>query len=265
MTTGRRSHWAWGQEELLPGPNELRTTGEVMASVLGFSLPPDLEQPVPIEQVRLPEPRLTPPAELAPICSGDDRDRAAHAHGQSYRDLIRAFRGRFDHVPDVVARPAADDEVAALLRWCASAGAAAIPYGGGTSVVGGVEPAVGDGYAGVVSIDMSRMDRVLEVDTTSGAALVEAGATGPRLNAQLAEHGRTFRHFPQSWELSTLGGWIATRAGGHYATLRTRIDEFVESVRAVTPVGAWESRGSRPRVPGSPRTGCCSAPRASSG
>jgi alkyldihydroxyacetonephosphate synthase len=94
----------------------------------------------------------------------------------------------------------------------------------------------------VVSIDMSRMDRLLEVDATSGAARAEAGVTGPRLNAQLAEHGRTFRHFPQSWELSTLGGWIATRAGGHYATLRTRIDDFVESVRAVTPAGTWESR-----------------------
>jgi alkyldihydroxyacetonephosphate synthase len=165
-----------------------------------------------------------------------------HAHGQSYRDLIRAFRGQFDYVPDIVARPADDGEVAALLAWCVSAGAAAIPYGGGTSVVGGVEPAVGAGYPGVVSIDMSRMDRVLEVDTVSGAALVQAGAAGPRLNAQLAEHGRTFRHFPQSWELSTLGGWIATRAGGHYATGRTRIDDFVESVRAVTPSGTWESR-----------------------
>src|SRR5260221_14766703 len=91
------------------------------------------------------------------------------------------------------------------------------------------------------------MDRVLEVDAISGAALIQAGATGPRLNAQLAAHGRTLRHFPQSWEFSTLGGWIATRAGGHYATLRTRIDDFVESVRAVTPVGIWESR----RLPGS--------------
>jgi alkyldihydroxyacetonephosphate synthase len=213
-----------------------------MASVLGFGLPPDTEQPVPFERVRVRQPRLAPPAELAAICSTGDRDRATHAHGQSYRDLIRAFRGQFDHVPDVVARPASDDEVEALLSWCASAGAAAIPYGGGTSVVGGVEPAVGDGYAGVVSIDMSRMDRLLEVDLASGAARAEAGVTGPRLNAQLAEHGRTFRHFPQSWELSTLGGWIATRAGGHYATLRTRIDDFVESVRAVTPAGTWESR-----------------------
>jgi alkyldihydroxyacetonephosphate synthase len=242
VTTGTRSHWAWGQEETLPGPGELRATGEIMASVLGFGLPAELEQPVPLEQVQLPAPRLTPPAGLASVCSTGRRDRAVHAHGQSYCDLIRAFRGQFGHVPDVVARPGNDSEVEALLGWCASTGAAVIPYGGGTSVVGGVEPAVGDGYSGVVCIDMSRMDRVLEVDTTSGAARVQAGATGPRLNTQLADHGRTFRHFPQSWELSTLGGWIATRAGGHYATLHTHIDDFIESVRAVTPSGIWESR-----------------------
>ncbi len=247
MTAAGRSHWAWGSEDRLPGRDELRATAELMAGVLGFGEASDLEQPVPIEEVRLREPRLSPPTALAAICSVDRHDRAAHAHGQSYRDLVRAFRGQFAHVPDVVARPGNEGEIEALLDWCASAGAAAIPFGGGTSVVGGVEPAVGDRYAGAVCIDLARMDRVLEVDAISGAALIQAGATGPRLNAQLAAHGRTLRHFPQSWEFSTLGGWIATRAGGHYATLRTRIDDFVESVRAVTPVGIWESR----RLPGS--------------
>ena len=213
-----------------------------MAGVLGFGDPDELEDPVPLDRVRLPEPRLRPPAELAGICSQTTFDRASHAHGQSYRDLIRAFRGQFDHVPDVVARPRGERDVAALLGWCEQAGAAAIPYGGGTSVTGGVEPDVGDGYAGTVSIDLGLMTRVLEVDGVSGAALVEAGAAGPAVNRQLAAHGRTLRHFPQSWEFSTVGGWIATRAGGHYATGPTRIDDFVESVRAVTPRGIWESR-----------------------
>jgi alkyldihydroxyacetonephosphate synthase len=218
-----------------------------MAAVLGFGDPGRLEEPVPLDQARLPAPRLRPPAGLAGICSQATHDRAWHAHGQSYRDLIRAFRGRFDHVPDVVARPRGEDDVTALLSWCETAGAAAIPFGGGTSVTGGVEPDTGGGYAGAVCIDLSLMNRVLEVDDVSGAALVEAGASGPQLNRQLAAHGRTLRHFPQSWEFSTVGGWIATRAGGHYATGRTRIDDFVESVRAVTPRGAWESR----RLPGS--------------
>jgi alkyldihydroxyacetonephosphate synthase len=125
-----------------------------------------------------------------------------------------------------------------------SLGAAVVPYGGGTSVVGGVEPR---DLGPAVSLDLSRLDRVTEADPVSRAARIQAGATGPRLNEQLAAHGLTLRHFPQSYELSTLGGWIATRAGGHYATLATHIDDLVESVRAITPRGVWESR----RLPGS--------------
>ena len=134
-----------------------------------------------------------------------------------------------------------------MLSWCADAGAAAIPYGGGTSVVGGIEPRLGDRYSGAVTIDLGALDRVLEVDRVSRAARIQAGVLGPALNSQLAEHGLTLRHFPQSFEYSTLGGWIATRAGGHFATVWTHIDDLVESVRALTPAGAWESR----RLPGS--------------
>ncbi|MGH2989915.1 MAG: FAD-binding oxidoreductase, partial [Solirubrobacterales bacterium] len=135
----------------------------------------------------------------------------------------------------------------AVLEWCADAGAAAIPFGGGTSVVGGVEARVGDDFAGTVSVDVRRLDRVLEIDAESRAARIQAGALGPALEDQLRPHGLTLRHFPQSFEFSTLGGWIATRSGGHFATLYTHIDDLVESVRAITPSGAWESR----RLPGS--------------
>ena len=147
----------------------------------------------------------------------------------------------------MVARPRDEAEVEAVLDWALSAGAAVIPFGGGTSVVGGVEPRVGERYAGVVTIDLKALDRVLEVDRVSQAARIQAGATGPRLEEQLGEHGLTLRHFPQSFQFSTLGGWIATRAGGHFATLYTHIDDLVESVRALTPSGVWESR----RLPGS--------------
>jgi alkyldihydroxyacetonephosphate synthase len=137
------------------------------------------------------------------------------------------------------------DEVEQVLAWGAGAGAAAIPFGGGTSVVGGVEPRVPQEAA--VTIDLGRLDQVLEVDEVSRAARIQAGATGPGLEEQLKAHGLTLRHYPQSFEYSTLGGWIATRAGGHFATLHTHIDDFVESVRALTPSGVWESR----RLPGS--------------
>ncbi len=117
-----------------------------------------------------------------------------------------------------------------------------IPFGGGTSVVGGVEADVGPFFRGVLSLDTRRLDRVLEVDPTSRAARIQAGAAGPVLESQLAEHGFTLRHFPQSFEFSTLGGWIATRAGGHFATLYTHVDDLVESIRTVTPSGVLESR-----------------------
>jgi alkyldihydroxyacetonephosphate synthase len=238
----RRSHWAWGYEdELASGPG-LRAIAELVAAATGFSLPAVLEEPLPMERVRLPEPLVRVPAALAGICSQRRRDRAAHAHGMAYRDLIRAFRGQFEHVPDVVARPRDENDITELLGWCETAGLALIPFGGGTSVVGGVEPRVAAGYAGTVSADLSLLSRVLEADVVSGAARIQAGATGPALGAGLAAHGLTLRHFPQSYEFSTLGGWIATRAGGHYATGPTHIDDLVESVRAITPSGVWQSR-----------------------
>jgi alkyldihydroxyacetonephosphate synthase len=110
-----------------------------------------------------------------------------------------------------------------------------------------VTPLVGDGYNGAISIDLRALDRVLEVDPVSRSARIQAGAAGPVLERQLGEHGLTLRHFPQSFEFSTLGGWIATRAAGHFATVWTHIEDFVESVRALTPSGLWASR----RLPGS--------------
>jgi alkyldihydroxyacetonephosphate synthase len=243
----RRSHWAWGYEDELASGAQLRGIAELVTAGTGVALTGEPEAPVPLERVRLPEPRVAVPARMAAICSQQPHDRAVHAHGMAYRDLIRAFRGQFDHVPDVVARPGDEQDVTELLSWCEAAGLALIPFGGGTSVTGGVEPRVGPGYAGTVSADLSRLGRVLEVDPVAGAARVQAGVAGPALNAQLGSHGLTLRHFPQSYEFSTLGGWIATRAGGHYATGPTHIDDFVESVRAVTPAGIWQSR----RLPGS--------------
>ncbi|HET7417807.1 MAG TPA: FAD-binding oxidoreductase [Solirubrobacterales bacterium] len=158
---------------------------------------------------------------------------------------MRGFYGKFENPPDLVASPRDESEIETVLSWAEAEGAAVIPFGGGTSVVGGVEARLGE--RPVVSMDLRRLDRVLEVDPTSLAARIQAGALGPGLEEQLREHGLTLRHFPQSFEYSTLGGWIATRAGGHFATLETHIDDLVESVRAITPRGIWESR----RLPGS--------------
>jgi alkyldihydroxyacetonephosphate synthase len=242
--TRRLKHWGWGYEDEQPSRSEQQAAAEFLCDRLGFgSREPERAAALP----ELPPARLKAPDGIAEICFSDDYERALHAYGRSYRDVVRAFRGRFDHPPDVVARPRDEAEVQAVLDWALSAGAAVIPYGGGTSVVGGVEPRVGERYAGVVTIDLKALDRVLEIDPISQAARIQAGATGPRLEEQLSAHGLTLRHFPQSFQFSTLGGWIATRAGGHFATLYTHIDDLVESVRALTPTGAWESR----RLPGS--------------
>jgi alkyldihydroxyacetonephosphate synthase len=242
----RRKHWGWGYEDEQASLEDVRAAAEGFRAHLGFG-GDEVEEPVPLEAVELPRARLEAPGALAEICSSETYERASHGYGKSYRDVVRGFRGQFDHVPDVVAFPRDAGEVEALLDWCADRGAAAIPYGGGTSVVGGVEAAVGDGYAGAVTIDLGRLNRVLEVDRESRAALIQAGATGPELEDQLREHDLTLRHFPQSFQLSTLGGWIATRAGGHFATLYTHIDDLVESITAVTPSGTIETR----RLPGS--------------
>jgi alkyldihydroxyacetonephosphate synthase len=240
--SGRRAWWGWGFEDR---KLDAAALAPVVRDVLGFPLPETIDQPVELGSIALPAPRIAAPPG-APW-SVDPRDRIEHAYGRSFPDTVRAFRGRIDHPPDAVAFARNEEDVEAVLEWAAAEDVAVIPFGGGTSVVGGVEPRVPSDRLGVVSLDLSRLDQVVEVDAVSRAARVQGGVAGPALEAQLAAHGLTMRFFPQSFELSTLGGWIATRAGGHFATVWTHIDDMVESVRAITPSGAWESR----RLPGS--------------
>jgi alkyldihydroxyacetonephosphate synthase len=244
--TRRLKHWGWGYEDQQPARDQVEGIARAVTDRLGFEVD-EIEEPVPLDSVELAERRLRPPRRFAEMFSDDRYDRLSHALGKAYRDVVRGFRGEFPNPPDLVAYPETAEDVDLVLNFCADEKAAAIPFGGGTSVVGGVEPRALEHYKGVVSVDMRRMDRVLEVDPISMAARIQAGATGPGLEDQLREHGLTLRHFPQSFEYSTLGGWIATRAGGHFATLYTHIDDLVESIRAVTLDGDWESR----RLPGS--------------
>ena len=232
----RRKHWGWGYEDEQPGLAEVREAAAGLAAHLGFGSS-EPEAPVALSDVVLAPPRIEAP------WSQDPYERALYAQGASYLDVVRGFRGEFPHPPDAVAHPAGEDELREVLEWCAAHRAAVIPVGGATSVVGGIDAIPGPGHDGVVAVNLRRLDRVLEVDRVSRAARIQAGATGPGLEAQLAEHGLTLRFYPQSFELSTLGGWIATRAGGHFATGPTHIDDLVESVRALTATGeAWESR-----------------------
>jgi alkyldihydroxyacetonephosphate synthase len=239
-----RNRWGWGFQDAAIGAAEAHAAAPGVVEMLGFG---STEVEEPAAELALPAPRVAAPSALAAICSSDDRDRACHSLGKSYVDTIRGFRGRYEHAVDLVVRPRGEPDVEAVLEWAAGANVAVIPYGGGTSVVGGVEPRVPGSFDGAVSLDLGALDRVLEIDPVSRAARIGAGASGPRLEEQLAAHGLTMRFYPQSFELSTLGGWIATRAGGHFAIGPTHVDDLVESVRAVTPGGTWASR----RLPGS--------------
>jgi len=237
----RRSFWAWGWEERLPDEDGRNALGAQIAAVLGSATPdprplPTLDQA--IAGVSLPA--AVPPTAIADLCDASPEARLRHAYGRAYRDLVRGFACDFSSAPDFVCLPRTEEDIARALEACARAGIAIAPYGGGTSVVGGVE-AGGRGRP-ACSLDLGRLSRVLEVDPVSRAARIQAGALGPDLESQLRPHGLTLRHFPQSFEFSTLGGWIATRAGGHFATLYTHIDDLVESVRMITPTGTWASR-----------------------
>ena len=234
-----RRFWGWGQADATLDARE-QATVKTMVEQLDV---PYAERPVPqVHEFTLPAPRVTPPPALAACFSATPLDRLNHCVGKSYADLARMWLRSAHTPPDWVAFPENEQAVVDILDWAQTHNVAVIPYGGGSSVCGGVEAAVGDRYAGAVSLDLEHLNRVLEVDPVSRAARIQAGALGPELQAQLKAHGLTLRHFPQSFEFSTLGGWIVTRAGGHYATQTTHIDDFVESTRLVTPAGVMQTR-----------------------
>jgi alkyldihydroxyacetonephosphate synthase len=241
----RLKFYGWGVENTGLSEAEREQLFRFVATRLGVT--PRLAPPPRETDIALRAPRVAPPAALEGVLTQEPYERLAHTYGKSFPETVRAFARDFANAPDLVALPRSEAEVAAVLDWAGGGKIAVIPFGGGSSVVGGVEPIVGDGYSGAVSLDLRHLDRVLEVDTTSRAARIQGGIRGPAIEAALKPHGLAIRHYPQSFEFSTLGGWIATRSGGHFATLYTHIDDFVESLRTITPAGMMESR----RLPGS--------------
>jgi alkyldihydroxyacetonephosphate synthase len=236
-----RKFWGWGYEG--EGPDAL--TVEVFLEFLKgrFGLDGFDDTPAPrVDEIELRPPRFALPDGLAPFCTDAKLDRLSHSYGKAFRDIVRALRGEYDNPTDYVAYPETEEQILALIRFCEREDVSLTPYGGGSSVVGGVEPTRAQRYRGTITLDMRNFDAVLEVDEASRAARVQAGIYGPALESALKAYGLSPRFYPQSFEFSTLGGWIATRAGGHYCTLYTHIDDILESVRVVTPQGIHETR-----------------------
>jgi alkyldihydroxyacetonephosphate synthase len=235
----KRSWWGWGWADEALDAHELDQLADRVRAFLPLDGKIASEPSVP----ELRASRLRPPSFAQ--SRSDDEARASHTYGKAYRDVVRCLQRDLAAPPDLVIYPSEAGEVVATLSWAAERGVAVIPYGGGSSVVGGVE------YRGpdrpFVSLDLSKLDDVLEVDEVSLAVRTEAGIFGPTLEHRLRPYGLTLRHFPQSFEFSTVGGWLATRAGGHFATGYTHIDDLVESMSVITPTGIAQTA----RVPAS--------------
>jgi alkyldihydroxyacetonephosphate synthase len=238
--SGPAPRW-WGWAEPARPPHLPETALASLRAELG--LPDGASGPrVALEAVELPESAL--PAGAAQRLSeaigadsvrADRVDRIVHAAGKSYPDLVRMRSGDASAAPDAVLFPGSAEEVAAVLAVCAEEGVAVVPFGGGTSVVGGVEPLRG-GFAAVVALDLGRIDSV-SVDRRSLLATFGAGLRGRAAEARLQARGLTLGHFPQSYELASIGGYVATRSAGQASTGYGRIDELVRGVRLVAPAG----------------------------
>ncbi|MBS1868484.1 MAG: FAD-binding oxidoreductase [Actinobacteria bacterium] len=236
----RMRWWGWGED----GHDAPLSAGAqtLLAQQIG-PLPQRRRDPVALEDVRLPAAALPATARerlVAAVGAEHVRDdhltRVTHAAGRGYHDLVRLRAGTLDAAPDAVVYPADAEQVAAVLRACAEDGVAVVPWGGGTSVVGGVAPLRGT-HAAVVALELARMDRLVAVDPVSLTATVQPGIVGPALEEALAAHALTLGHFPQSFEFATVGGWVATRSAGQASTGYGRIDGLVLGLRVATPSG----------------------------
>jgi alkyldihydroxyacetonephosphate synthase len=235
--------WGWGLEGVHFTHEDKPEFAPFLREVLGVDVARATRAPTRWEDLDIPVSRLPDDLRAAleqavtpAFVSVDPRDRVVHARGKSLRDLVRQRGGDFSRLPDVVVRPGSEDEVTAVLRAALSADGVVIAFGGGTSISGSLEAPAGE-VRPVVSVDLTRLDRVLSIDRASRLARVQAGVFGPHLEEQLGAQGYTFGHFPDSFTHSTLGGWIATRSSGMQSDRYGDIADLTKGLRVVTPSG----------------------------
>jgi alkyldihydroxyacetonephosphate synthase len=240
---GQAKWWGWGDEAISFTHADKPSLAPFLERALGLDVRAATSWPAAFADLDIPESTLSPAlrSELEAAIgsahvSTDALDRVVHGRGKSLRDLVRHRRGDVGRLPDVVVRPGDEDELAAVVRAAIDADAVVIAFGGGTNISGSLEvPA--DEDRDIVSVDLSRMDRVLAIDETSRLARVQPGVFGPHLEEQLNARGWTVGHFPDSFSYSTLGGWIATRSSGMQSDKYGDVADLTRAVRVVTPVG----------------------------
>jgi alkyldihydroxyacetonephosphate synthase len=245
---GKSRWWGWGNLDQRFDIENRANLLPFLKENLGMDLELERFTDPSLEEIDIPEPRTGEDilGRLREICGPENVstakfDRVSRSMGKSYRDLLRFRQRRVERPVDVVVWPRGEEEIVKILRLAEEKNLVVIPFGGGSSVTGGVEPII-DGKAGAVSLDMARMDRVLRLDATSQTAVIQAGALGPEIEEQLNEHGYTLGHFPESFDHSALGGWIATRASGRQSTGYGDIEDMVLALRMVTPTGVIDTR-----------------------
>jgi alkyldihydroxyacetonephosphate synthase len=240
--------WGWGQEGIAFSHEDKPALRDFIRMAVSVDVAQHGKAPIGFDALEIAPAQL--PDELrealeeavgAEHVSVDDADRVVHMRGKSLRDLVRTRRGDLGRLPDVIVRPADEDQVVQVLDAVLAADAVLIPFGGGTNISGSLE-APADEERPVVSLDVTRLDRVLEIDAAARTARVQAGIYGPDLERQLTAQGWTAGHFPDSFTHSTLGGWIATRSSGMQSDKYGDIADLTRAVRVVTPAGVVATR-----------------------
>src|SRR5947209_7641758 len=240
--------WGWGPEGVEFTHEDKPALRPFIQEVLGVDVSGASDAPIALMDLEIPSPTLPDGLRAAlegalgaAFVSVDPLDRVVHARGKSLHDLVRQRRGELGRLPDVVVRPGSEDEVTAIMRAAVDSDAVVIAFGGGSSISGSLE-APADEERPIISVELARMNRVLDIDATSRLARVQAGVFGPDLEDQLAARGYTFGHFPDSFTHSTLGGWIATRSSGMQSDRYGDIADLTKGLRVVTPSGTLVAR-----------------------
>ncbi len=240
--------WGWGDESTTFDHHDKPALAPFVLDKVGINLDSGSSKVIAFDELEIEPSRLTDELRTALIeAVGDDwvldspMERVVHTYGKSLRDLVRIRRGDLGRLPDVVVYPPDEDATVAVLEAALAADAVVIPFGGGTNISGSLEAPRGEQRC-VISLDMARLDQVIDIDVTSRTARIQAGALGPELERQLNARGWTIGHFPDSFNHSTLGGWIATRSSGMQSDKYGDIADLTRAVRVVTPRGVLATR-----------------------